>query len=173
MGVGPPRRTGRDQLEDVRSFISRVSPRQDRVVIVGCANSAACRSKGPALDADVFPVSCVGALHTSVIEYLIRAGAGGVMVVSCPPRDCWNREGVTWFEERAFQQREAELKDRVDRRRLRVVYAAEMESRSLARKLASFHDDLETLGAAPAEAGIEIEAVCVAPEVSVVEGAEP
>ncbi|NIP82298.1 MAG: hydrogenase iron-sulfur subunit, partial [Gemmatimonadetes bacterium] len=55
-------------------------------------------------------------LHTSVIEYLVRAGAGGVMVVACPPRDCWNREGVTWLEERVYNEREAELKDRVDRR---------------------------------------------------------
>jgi coenzyme F420-reducing hydrogenase delta subunit/Pyruvate/2-oxoacid:ferredoxin oxidoreductase delta subunit len=169
MGVGPPLRTGRDQLEDVKSFISRVTPSRDRVVIVGCANSAAGRSDGPAVDADVFPVSCVGALHTSVIEYLIRAGAAGVMVVTCPPRDCWNREGVTWFEERAFEKREAELQDRVDRRRLRVVYAAEMESKHLARELVTFQDDLADLGAVPAERAIEIDAICAVPEVSVAE----
>ena len=172
MGVGPRHRTGRDQLEDVLSFISRVGPSRDRVVLVGCANSAACRSGGPALDAEVFPVSCVGALHTSVVEYLVRAGAGGVMVVTCSPRDCWNREGVMWFEQRAFHQREAELKDRVDRRRLRVVYAAEMESGVLARELASFRSDLANLGAASAEKSIEIDTLCATPEVPVAETAD-
>jgi ferredoxin len=173
MGVGPQHRTGRDQIADVEAFISSVHPGRDRIVMVGCKNSAACRNGGPTLDADVFPVSCVGAVHTSVIEYLVRAGAGGVMVVTCPPRDCWNREGVVWFEERAFHQREAELKERVDRRRLRVVYAAEMESGLLARELASFQTDVDVLGDAPApERTIHFDTLCEPPDVSVAEGAE-
>lgn len=108
-------------------------------------------------------------MHTSVVEYLIRAGAGGVIIVSCPPRDCWNREGVTWLEERLYNQREAELKDRVDRRRLRVVYAAEDEGAILEESVAVFRSQVKALGRALKEQTIEIDTVCEPPEVSVAE----
>jgi coenzyme F420-reducing hydrogenase delta subunit len=92
-------------------------------------------------------VTCAGNLHSSTVEYLLRAGAAGVLVVSCPPRDCWSREGVKWLEERLFRGREAELHDRVDRRRVRVVYAAEAEANLVAAALVAFRRDLSLAGA--------------------------
>src|SRR3970040_2168756 len=67
--------------------------------------------------APVLPVDCAGSLHTSVVEYLVRSGAGGVLIVACPPRDCQNREGPKWLEQRLYHEREAELKDRGGRPR--------------------------------------------------------
>lgn len=169
MGVGPPLRTGRDQLAAVTAFIDRVAPSSQDVVIVACANSAAGRRSDGLGDAPVFGVSCVGSMHTSVLEYLVRAGVGGVLVVSCPPRDCWNREGVHWFLERVDHGREAELQDRVDRRRIRVVYASERDASSVREQLGSFRDYARTLVGPAPERRIEIEAVCDVPEVSVAE----
>jgi ferredoxin len=168
MSVGPAGRTGRDQLQGVKDFIARTAPTPDDVVLVGCDNSAAGASMGK-VGGVVYGVSCVGALHTSVIEYLIRAGAGGVMVVACPLRDCWNREGVRWLEERVFNGREAELQERVDRRRVHVVYAAEQESSLLKIEVEAFRDRVRSLEGATAEASIEIDSACETPEVSVAE----
>jgi coenzyme F420-reducing hydrogenase delta subunit/NAD-dependent dihydropyrimidine dehydrogenase PreA subunit len=170
MSVGPPERTGRDQLQTVKAFIAATTLSPEEVVLVGCAQSAGGvlpAGDGRGEEPAVYGVSCVGAVHTSVIEYLVRAGAGGVMVVACPPRDCWNREGVRWLEERIFNAREAELKERVDRRRVRVVYAAEYERRVLAREIEAFRDEVRALDGAVAESGIEIDTVCETPEVSV------
>ena len=126
MGVGPVGRTGRDQLADLRAFSALAAPSPAAVVVVACGRGAGgAASGGSFMGAPVFEVSCAGSLHTSVLEYLVRAGWGGVLVASCPPRDCWNREGVTWLEERVYRGREAELKERVDRRRVRVAYAGE------------------------------------------------
>jgi len=169
MGVGPPLRTGRDQLTDVKAFLQRTRPGPDDVVVVACGNSAA--GGDFFLDAPVFQVSCTGSLHTSVIEYLVRAGAGGVLVAACPPRDCWNREGVTWLEERVDHGREAELKPRVDRRRVRIVYAAKGESLRFAAALAAYRDDLAALDRARGEDDIVIDDLCEVPEVSVAEEA--
>jgi coenzyme F420-reducing hydrogenase delta subunit len=72
-------------------------------------------------------VSCGGNLHTSVIELLIREGASGVLVLACPPRDCWHREGPRWLNERVYHEREAELQARVDRSRVRIAYAGPAE----------------------------------------------
>ena len=67
-----------------------------------------------------YPIDCAGNLHTSVIETLLRSGAGGVLVLACPPRDCWHREGARWLVERVYHEREAELQARVSRARVRI-----------------------------------------------------
>lgn len=196
MGVGPPGRTGRDQLARVKAFIAETGglrhPRHSRgrsdrpvppraaedpgladVVVIACSRGAAGQGAAWVAGARVYPLGCVGNLHTSVIEYLLRAGVAGVMVASCPPRDCWSREGVKWLEERVYNQREAELKDRVDRTRLRVVYAAAAEGRLLERRVALFRSQMRTLDRAHSENEIEIDAECVVPEVSATEADTP
>jgi coenzyme F420-reducing hydrogenase delta subunit len=160
MGVGPPGRTGRDQLAAVRAFVEGWPSQPPDVVIAGC-NRTASGSGEEALDgAPVLPVTCAGSLHTSVIEYLLRVGAGGVLVVSCSPRDCWNREGPKWLEQRIYHDREAELQERVDRRRVRVVYSSEAGRAELLRELAAFREAIRSLGAAGRESVIELDLEC-------------
>jgi coenzyme F420-reducing hydrogenase delta subunit len=157
MGVGPPDRTGRDQVADVRAFLADRRPGPRDIVVVGCGRSAA----GDGLaDAPLFPVSCAGNLHTSVIELLIRGGAGGVLVVSCPMRDCWNREGVRWLEQRVHHDREAELKERVDRDRVRLIEAAAAEWITLQAHLETFRGEIATLAEIEAEASPEPDTTC-------------
>ena len=159
MGVGPPGRTGRDQLARVREFVGQQSFAPGDIVLVGCGRSAG----GGAHPADApprFPVSCAGNLHSSVVEYLVRAGARGVLVVACPPRDCWGREGPRWLVERLFNEREAELKARVDRRRVRVAYASLHDRHALAAALDDFSRALARLDAPTGEAGIEVDTEC-------------
>ncbi len=169
MGVGPPGRTGRDQLVGAREFLARATPSPDDIVVLGCENAAAGRVAEDMPGVHVLPVSCAGSLHTSVIELLIRAGVGGVVVATCPPRDCWNREGVSWLEERVYNEREAELKDRVDRRRLRIVYAAQAERDQLRAELDRFRAQVRALGRALGERGFDVGTACDPPPVSVAE----
>jgi coenzyme F420-reducing hydrogenase delta subunit/NAD-dependent dihydropyrimidine dehydrogenase PreA subunit len=162
MGIGPPGMTGRDQLERVEEFIRLLPPDPRDVVLVGCARGAA--GFEALAGSRIFQVPCAGNVHTSVIEYLVRAGVGGVLVVACHPRDCWSREGPRWLEERMYHDREAELKGRVDRNRLRVFHAAAGEGRELAGALADFRQSIHRLAAAEAEAEIDIELECEVPE---------
>jgi coenzyme F420-reducing hydrogenase delta subunit/Pyruvate/2-oxoacid:ferredoxin oxidoreductase delta subunit len=161
MGVGPPGRTGRDQLAGVRTFVSGWASAPPAVVFIGCSRSAAAASRGGGFEgAPVLPVSCAGSLHTSVIEYLLHAGAGGVLVASCPPRDCWNREGPKWLEQRMYHEREAELQERVDRTRVRIVHVAEGEPGCLAAALREFRADLASREAATRETAIDVIREC-------------
>jgi len=157
MGVRPPGRTGRDQLAQVKAFVSENRPAAGDVVVVGCTYGAA--GKGVS-GAAVFPASCVGNLHTSVIEYLVRAGAGGVLVVTCPPRDCRGREGVKWFGERLNNGREAELQERVDRRRIAVACAGAGEARVLRDEVRRFASRVRAMDAALGEGEIDVEVEC-------------
>ncbi|MGE5927488.1 MAG: cytochrome b N-terminal domain-containing protein [Gemmatimonadota bacterium] len=129
MGVGPPGRTGRDQLAAVRGAglggagLGGTSER--RVVAVCCSVAPesqveAIRARG----AHVHLVTCAGNLHSSVVEMFVRGGAAGVVICHCPPRDCIGREGPKWLHERLYNDREAELQPRVDRRRVRTLTLA-------------------------------------------------
>ena len=161
MGVGPAGRTGRDQLEVIRAFLASPERVRGEVVVIACTHGAGglsgeLRQAGAAL----YPVDCAGNLHTSVIEYAVRGGAGGVLILACPPRDCWNREGPRWLTERIYQEREAELQSRVDRQRIRVAHAGAGESRVALAALRQFQDVVRALDAPVAEAQIDLDAIC-------------
>ena len=148
-------------MSRVREFAAgRVFGRGD-IVVVGCGRSAA--GTGQGRDSRRFLVSCAGNLHSSVVEYLVRTGAGGVLVVACPPRDCWGREGPRWLVERLYREREAELQARVDRRRVRVVYASGFNEQALASARADFASELGLLDAPTREDGIAIDTECEVP----------
>jgi ferredoxin len=159
MGVGPPGRTGRDQLADVKAFIARERPGQSDVVLIGCDRGVVGASE-EVEGATVYPVTCAGNLHTSVVEYLIRAGTGGVLIVACPERDCWSREGPLWLEQRLYHDREAELQERVDRRRVRVLHGARGEHAELREGLTSFRRDVAALVEPFDETPIDLIAAC-------------
>lgn len=124
MGVGPPGRTGRDQIDALRAACATEPLVAGSVAVFACTRGAGgVTFAGEVAGARVFPVECAGNLHTSSIELLLREGAGGVLVAACHPRDCWNREGAVWLEQRMYHDREAELQERVDRRRVALVPA--------------------------------------------------
>lgn len=139
MGVGPAGRTGRDELVAVRMLVETLeTDRAPDVVAIVCENAPpshldGLRRKG----AVVHPVKCTGNLHTSAVELALRGGAAGVIIFSCPPRDCRGREGPKWLEQRMYHDREAELPARVDRRRVRLATAAPGD---LAGTVESFED---------------------------------
>jgi ferredoxin len=158
MGVGPPGRNGRDQLTRLRKadLPALTAAPAVPIIAVCCAQAppahlAALRARG----AHIHSVSCVGNLHSSVIEAFIRYGAPGVVVCGCPPRDCVGREGPKWLHERLFNEREAELQPRVDRGRVRIATVA---PGNLAGTIAAFERFASELAAlAPPESGRELE----------------
>jgi ferredoxin len=161
MGVGPGR-TGRDQLAEARAFIASGRGRPGQVVLVACTRGAGGAGALRELDGSpVFPVSCTGSLHTSVLELLVRSGVRGVMVAGCPPEDCWNREGAQWLEQRVLHGREAELKERVDRRRIRLTHAALLDPDRVLAELRDFRAGLPPLsGSEMPEEAIDLLELC-------------
>lgn len=160
MGVGPPGRTGRDQLALGRRVVTDADVAAGRTVVVCCDRGArGWRRELEAEGAVVHEVDCAGNLHTSVIELFVKGGAAGVLVIACPPRDCWNREGPRWLSERIYDDREAELQSRVDRRRVRVASANASESAEAIAALRDFMASTARLDDPRAEPA-EIDMVC-------------
>ena len=159
MAIGPGGITARDQLAEVRAFVAAESLTDRDVVIVGCAWSAAA-AEAERHGARLLSVPCVGAMHTSTVEHLLRGGAGGVLVVGCPEHDGRTREGVTWTDERLYHGRKADLKSRVDARRIRLVQANIGESARLHDAVLAFASDLEGLDQLSDEERIDLVALC-------------
>jgi coenzyme F420-reducing hydrogenase delta subunit len=159
--VGPPGRTGRDQVAAIRALAASLRAQPAGIVAVACENAAPGQLNALAREgAVVHPVACTGNLHSSVVELALAAGAPGVIVYSCPPRDCRGREGPKWLDQRLFHDREAELNTRVDRRR---VATATMAVGTLAQTLASlrtFREQVEALETS-AQGDDDLDTTCV------------
>jgi ferredoxin/coenzyme F420-reducing hydrogenase delta subunit len=158
MAIGPWDVTARDQLADVRAFLAREQPTSSDMVVVGCEWSAA-RALAAQSDARFMGVSCVGTLHSSTVEFLLRGGAGGVLVVGCAEHDGRTREGVTWAQQRLFDGRKAELKERVDKNRVRLVQASLGEGVVLHDAARIFASEIAALAEID-PAGIDLVAAC-------------
>jgi ferredoxin len=161
MGVGPAERDGRTQLAGVRGFLAAPGRQPGEIVVAGCVQGVGPAAAAlPGAGATWYPIDCVGNLHTSSVEFLVRSGVGGVLILACPERDCWNREGPRWLGERLYHGREAELKERVDRRRIRVETVAAGDRAAVLGALARFRADLADLGRPVAEADVAVETEC-------------
>ena len=162
MGVGPPLRTGRDQVTAIRGFVQGFEPPPVApVVAVVCDRAPLTHREGlERAGATIFPVSCSGNLHSSTIELALRGGAAGVIVFSCPPRDCEGREGPKWLEQRVYRDREAELQVRVDRRRVRLATAAPGDLAGTLQAFREFADAVRGIGLAGREAIDVLELEC-------------
>jgi len=160
MGVGPAGRTGRDQLAAARELLARERSRARDMVVIACSRAAYRTDSAEAAGITVAPVSCAGSIHTSLIELFLRSGMRGVAIVACPPRDCWNREGVKWLEARIFKGREAELKPRVARARIRIFNPADPGASSLEGAIEAFRLDTRSIVLDATEADASIDARC-------------
>ncbi len=145
MGVGPANRTGLEQLKRVRELVERLPPLDGEVAVVTCRYSLGQRIAELTGEGVVVVSGCSGSVHTSSLEGLLQGGAAGVLVISCPERDCLYREGPKWLEERMYHDREAELQARVDRRRVRVAAFGPGEVRRAVEHAREFRRSLEGL----------------------------
>jgi ferredoxin len=165
MGVGPTGRTGRDQVRAAELFLRGRQPGVDDIILIGCGyGPGADRTLAGRVGAVAFPSGCAGSVHTSVIELILRWGVAGVYLLTCPGRDCLFREGPEWLHERVYNDREAELKTRVDRRRVRIGSYASSERRSIRQAIAGFRADLDQLEPVVPERDAAIDAECKEPD---------
>ncbi len=90
---------------------------------------------------------CSGMLPPTLVEYALKQGADGVMVVGCRQNDCYFRFGNRWLLARLAGTRKPALRGRAERKRIRVHGGAEPDRNDVARDL----DDFRRRLGAPAE----------------------
>lgn len=100
---------------------------------------------------------CSGMLPPTLVEYALKLGADGVMVVGCRQNDCYFRFGNRWTRLRFAGERKPSLRDRAERERIRVHGAAEPDLRAVEADLAEFRRRLLELNRAAESAATETE----------------
>lgn len=116
------------------------------------ASAASDDLRGNVLD---FALPCAGMLPPSFVEFALRHGADGVLVVACPDQDCEYRFGVRWTRDRLERVREPRLRASVPDERLRLVHAAREDPAGLRSAISAFRAHLAALPERVPESGRE------------------
>lgn len=133
----------RRQLEQQLTMLAG----RTRIAVFGCRQGADLGAL-EAADTAVFPQICTGMLPPSFVEYALRSGADGVLVATCREGGCPFRFGDRWTADRLAHRREPHLRAQVPTERVRECGAGKHDLARLARALAEFRHDLETLDGA-------------------------
>lgn len=118
-----------------------------RILVFGCDHGVDVKMLESANTA-VMSLICAGMLPPAFVEYALRGGADGVLVVGCRPGGCEFRLGDRWTMERLARQREPYLRRNVPFERLRLAHASSHDGKALAKELRQFRTQLETQAAA-------------------------
>lgn len=123
-------------------------PGPTKILVCGCSHAVDVETLGlPGVAALNLP--CTGNLPPAFIDYALRRkNATGVVLTGCRPGDCYYRLGNQWVEERVARERNPKLRASVDRRRLRVAWAAASERDILIRAIQGFETELKQMEAA-------------------------
>jgi quinol-cytochrome oxidoreductase complex cytochrome b subunit/coenzyme F420-reducing hydrogenase delta subunit/ferredoxin len=132
--VDPPLTLLRQMVWDAASGCAT----RPRILVFGCSHGVNAASVGGDQVA-VVTLPCIAMLPPSFIDFaLSRDLAEGVLLTGCRDEACRNRFGVRWTEDRLAGRRDPYLRARVQRQRVRTLWAGRGEERKLACAAADF-----------------------------------
>jgi coenzyme F420-reducing hydrogenase delta subunit/ferredoxin len=146
-GIDMPQLPVGDLRDRMERAIGRLSG-PAKVVVFGCD----CGVPVHGLDGEsvaAFSLPCVGLLPPSFVEYALRGGADGVMVVGCAEGDCEYRLGAEWTRRRIDGAREPHLRSSVPRERVKLLWPYDSERDRVRHALDEFQAGLQVMSAAP------------------------
>lgn len=126
-----------------REAVSSMSG-QVKILLIGCDNGFNVKR----LENDAtrgISLFCSGMIPPTLVEYALKQGADGVMIVGCRHNDCFYRFGNLWIEKRFAGERKPILRGRADRRRIRVHGGSEVDKKSIEAELQLFRSELVQL----------------------------
>jgi coenzyme F420-reducing hydrogenase delta subunit/ferredoxin len=137
------------RLEAALARIVNDSPAQTgRIIVFACAAAANAARLEDARTARL-DMRCIGMLPPSFIEYALRAGADGALLVACRAGECAYRLGAELTAQRLAGTRQPILRKSVPRERLRMVELAAGEEADLAAARDALRAALEAMAPAP------------------------
>ena len=133
------------RLEQLRAEVIAASTDisgRARVMTISCEHGAA---NAPEKGRVILP--CVAMAPPSLFDFILsRDLADGVCIAGCAERECYNRLGAKWTEDRIARTRDPMLRKRVSRERLLTVWMGSSESADLAKEIQHFSESLATMG---------------------------
>jgi len=100
-------------------------------------------------------VMCLGRLHLGLIIKAFELGAGGVMMLGCPPDDCHYESGIVMAKELFTQARRVLNLLGIDQKRLAFVEVPLGGGELLAKQVSAFARRIGKIGSDPLYLGAE------------------
>jgi len=148
-GIDMPDADVQQQRLRLEAALARIAPAAaGRILVFACAQAARAASLEDARTA-VLDMRCIGMLPPSFIEYALRSGADGALLVACREGECAYRLGAELTAQRLAGVRQPILRKSVPRERLRMVECAAGEEADLVAARDALRGALEAMGAAP------------------------
>jgi len=133
----------------LEAALARIAPAAaERILVFACAEAARATTLEDERTA-LLDMRCIGMLPPSFIEYALRSGADGALLVACRAGECAYRLGAELTAQRLAGERQPILRKSVPRERLRMVELAAGDEAELARARDALRAALEALGPAP------------------------
>ncbi len=147
-GIDMPDRTIAGLRDRVEVEASRLTG-TDRIMVFGCDHGPALSNvESPSVG--VVPLTCIGQLPPAFVDFVLsRDLADGVMLTGCRENSCHARFGIGWTKQRFAGDRDPHLRARVDRGRLKTVWAGASGTSHLRRALEAFSSDLRGMPRPP------------------------
>jgi ferredoxin/coenzyme F420-reducing hydrogenase delta subunit len=136
-GIDLPERTIanlRDQVE----LASRDLVGKSRIMVFNCCSGPELAGVSPGA-VGMVSLACIGQLPPAFIDYVLsRDLADGVMLTGCHENSCDARFGIDWTMNRLAGQRDPHLRGRVDRARVKSIWAGTTGRAQLTKALEDF-----------------------------------
>jgi len=159
------------RLEQVRAEVIAAAADlsgSGRVMTIACDHGAAA---APEKGRVVLP--CVAMAPPSLFDFILsRDLADGVCIAGCAERECYNRLGGKWTEERIARTRDPQLRKRVPRERLLTVWEGPSAGAVLDHSLHDFSERLAAMGPMPNKSSLSPEEVRNAASVAASDAAD-
>ena len=126
--------------ERLRAELARLTGAA-RVVVFGCDHGAQVQRLHGSDTASI-SLLCTGQLPPAFVEYALRRGADGVLVVACRADDCAFRHGGRIVQERLARQREPHLRAHIPAQAWRLVTAGRWDLAHVQDELARLRSSL-------------------------------
>jgi len=148
-GIDMPDASVQQQRLRLEAALARIAQAQaGRIIVFACAGAARAATLDDARTA-LLEMRCIGMLPPSFIEYALRAGADGALLVACRAGECAYRLGAELTAQRLAGTRQPILRKSVPRERLRMVELGAGEEAELAAARDALRTALEAMAPAP------------------------
>ena len=142
-GIDMPQLPADEMRRLTREAVTAISA-EPKIIVFGCEHGLNVERLDRE-DTRGIRLICSGMLPPTLVEYALKQGSAGVMVIGCRENDCFYRFGNRWTRMRFAGERKPILRARAERERLLMHGAAEPDMGEIEAELEQFRGHLREL----------------------------
>jgi len=123
-----------DEIRNTTKDILAGIQGEHKILVFNCKNAFNLEELA-APDVGIVKMFCIGHLPAAMVDFALKNGAAGVLIIGCRPGDCYYRLGNIWLDERFEGKRKPLLRSGVDRGKMLFDGASETDGKKVRARL--------------------------------------